>query len=161
VEMNQRAPTPKERAAAKKGAGRRPQDGRGRALRQPCTQSTVQLAVAGDSADAPPRRFKVEAVRLLDAASQKVAGTAKLREPTRWEAGMYRPWDERVAAQAVENVSYKLGEPDVSKAAETVGPGFDAREGPFILELEVSVDGARQTLRSSEFSREPPHRIVT
>jgi hypothetical protein len=33
--------------------------------------------------------------------------------------------------------------------------------GPFLLEIDVSVDGKRQTVRSSAFSREPPHVMVT
>jgi hypothetical protein len=33
--------------------------------------------------------------------------------------------------------------------------------GPYVLELEVSVDGHRQTIRSAEFTHEPPHIMVT
>lgn len=132
----------------------------GATWQQPCTQSMVQLAISGELRG--PGVFKIEAVRVLDAASQKVAGPAKLRGPTEWTDGAgYAPWDERVRTKTEQKVSYKLGNPDLSRASETVGPGFTAWAGPFVLELEVSIDGARQTIRSSEFSQEPPHMVVT
>ena len=128
-------------------------------FRQPCSQSTVQLAVHSDRVGA----FRVTAVRVLDAASLKAAGTSTLRAPTRFGAdtGTYTPWDERVAPGKDMTISYKLGELDLSRAAELVGPEFDSYMGPFILELDVTIGGRRQTIRSPEFRREPIHVMVT
>jgi len=123
----------------------------------PCSQSTVQLSVRADFAG----QLKIEAVRVLDAASKKVAGSTTLRGPTLWNEGVYGPWDGRTLAGKDLSVSYKMGDPDFSKAAELVGPTFNTFGGPFILEIEVSIDGRRQTIRSSEFTREPPHIMVT
>lgn len=111
-----------------------------------CTQSTVQLALRSD-VQGP---FRVEAVRVLDARTQRPVGKTSLRGPTRWSAGdgMYMPWDERVDVKSELKISYKLG-------------AFDRVGGPYVLELEVSVDGHRQTIRSPEFIDEPPHMMVT
>lgn len=131
----------------------------GVAWQPPCSQSTVQLSVRSDVAG----KFRVEAVRVLDAGSKKVAGTATLRGPVSWREGngTYAAWDERTLAGDELKVSYKLGDPDLSRAGETVGPAFNTYFGPFILELDVSVDGVRRTIRSGEFSREPPEIMVT
>lgn len=131
----------------------------GDSFRQPCTQSTVQLAVNSEFAG----QFRVEAVRVLDPTSKRVAGTTTLRKPTQWKAseGTYTPWDARVSAGTELNISYKLGELDFSRAGEQAGPTFNTFIGPFILELDVSIDGTRKTIRSAEFSREPEHMIVT
>ena len=48
-----------------------------------------------------------------------------------------------------------------ARAGELVGPDFNTYGGPFVLELDVSIDGHRQTIRSPEFTREPPHIMVT
>jgi hypothetical protein len=131
----------------------------GESFRRSCSQSTVQLSVTSSRAG----RFRVEAARVLDAASLRPAGPVNLRAPTRWDAqqGTYAAWDEQLAAGVEARAGYKLGDPDFSRAAELVGPTFNTYGGPFVLELEVSVDGRRQTVRSSEFSREPPDMMVT
>lgn len=124
---------------------------------RPCSQSMVQLALRSDVAGT----FRIDAVRVIDPKTQKVAGTGKLRAPTRWDDGTYAPWDGRVVVKTDLKISYKFAEPDLSRAAEQVGPDFNTYGGPFILELDVAVDGHRQTIRSSEFYREPPHMVVT
>jgi hypothetical protein len=129
-------------------------DGRGW---NPCSQSTVQLSVRADFVG----QLTIVAVRVLDASSKKVAGPVTLRGPTLWNDSVYGPWDGRTIAGKDLNVSYKMGEPDFSRAAELVGPTFNTFGGPFILEIEVSIDGRRQTIRSGEFTREPPHIMVT
>ena len=106
-----------------------------------------------------PGGFRIEAARVIDPKTQKSAGTAKLRAPTRWDetGGTYAAWNERVDSKAELKISYKLGELDLARAVELVGPEFNTYGGPFVLELDVSIDGHRQTIRSPEFTREPPH----
>jgi len=149
---------PVERSMQKEAASSRMQgdtaDGR---AWNPCSQSTVQLSVRADFVG----QLTIEAVRVLDASSKKVAGPVTLRGPTLWNDSVYGPWDGRTIADKDLNVSYKMGEPDFSRAAELVGPTFNTFGGPFILEIDVSIDGRRQTIRSSEFTREPPHIMVT
>lgn len=123
-----------------------------------CTQSTVQLAVRSDRSGP----FRIEAIRVLDPGTLRAAGTTTLRQPTRWSAdGSYVPWNERVTAGQDLQISYKLGELDLSRASERVGPAFNTFAGPFVLELDVSIDGARRTIRSAEFSRRPIEIMVT
>ncbi len=124
-----------------------------------CAQSMVQLAIQSDR----PGLLRIEAVRVLDPATKKVAGSSTLRQPTRWSAelGAYAPWDARVPAATELQASYKLGVFDLSRSAERVGPEFNAFYGPFMLEVDVSIDGRRQTVRSPEFSRVDIHMMVT
>lgn len=158
VESSQRS-MPNPGARAKRPAGSAGDSPDGQPWRPPCTQSMVQLSVRADFAGS----FKIEAARVLDANSKKAAGTVALRLPTLWSDanGTYTPWDARTVANQELKISYKMGEPDFSRAAELALPNFSTFMGPFILELDVTVDGRRQTIRSSEFSREPPHVIVT
>lgn len=148
VERSMQEPAPSSRMRGDTADGR---------AWNPCSQSTVQLSVRADFAG----QVKIEAVRVLDASSKKVAGPTTLRGPTLWNEGVYGPWDGRTLAGKDLSVSYKMGEPDFSRAAELVGPSFNTFGGPFILEIEVSIDGRRQTIRSGEFTREPPHIMVT
>ncbi len=124
-----------------------------------CAQSTVQLSVQAAVAGS----FRIEAVRVLDAASKRSGGTARLREPTRWDdgTGTYMAWDERTVAGTDLKISYKLGDQDLSRASELVGPDFNTYAGPFILEMDVSIAGQRRTIRSSEYRRELQHVMVT
>jgi hypothetical protein len=124
-----------------------------------CAQSTVQLSVRADFAG----QLRIEAVRVLDATSTRTAGSTTLRGPTVWSDanGTYAPWNERTVAGTDLRISYMLGNLDLSRAAELVGPQFNAYMGPFLLEIDVSVDGKRQTIRSGEFSREPVEVMVT
>lgn len=112
-----------------------------------CEQSTVQLSLRSDRSG----RFRIEAVRVLDGAKQRLAGSSTLRQPTSWGDGQYRRWDERVVAGKELQISYKLGALDLSRGAAFDGPDFNTMSGPFILELEVSIEGVRQTIRSPVF----------
>ena len=124
-----------------------------------CQQSTVQVSLRSDRTGS----FRIHAVRVLDAASKRVAGTATLRQPSRWNEadGTYTAWDERVAPGPAVQTTYKLGALDLSRANKRGGPRLDVSRGPFLLELDVSIDGRRRTVRSSEFGREDPHMVVT
>lgn len=127
--------------------------------RAQCSQSTVQLAMSSDR-DAP---FRVEAVRVLDGATQRVVGTSTLRGPTRWNqgTGTYLKWDELIPALGDLKVSYKLGDLDLSRAAELAGPGFDTYSSPFMLELDISIGATRMTLRSPQFRRQNDDMVET
>lgn len=126
----------------------------------PCTQSTLQLALRNPGkADAT---LRVEAVRLVDAASKKVLAPIVARKPSLWnELGTYQPWDQRVAVGAELKVAYRLAEPDWSQVTTALGPTVSLYAQPFVLEVDVSIDGARQTIRSPEFVREQVHMIAT
>lgn len=139
--------------------GKRAPGSEGDSFRRSCAQSMVQLSLRSDV----PGGFRIEAARVIDPKTQKSAGTAKLRAPTRWDeaGGTYAAWNERVDSKAELKISYKLGELDLARAVELVGPEFNTYGGPFVLELDVSIDGHRQTIRSPEFTREPPHIMVT
>ena len=167
VQLHSNCPDPAEaaadeppRAASEMAPGAAARSSRsGGAYRQACTQSTVQLAVRSEFAG----QLRVEAVRVLDPTTRRVAGTTTLRAPTQWRSvdGTYQPWDARVVAGADLQISYKLGDLDLSRATELVGPTFNTYMGPFMLEIDVSIDGARRTIVSGEFAREPEHIMVT
>ena len=139
-------------------AGPRPPQMRGDSTdeqRFACSQSSVQLAIRSDIA-AP---FRVEAVRIIDARSDKVTATALVRSPNVWSPeGIYRAWDEHLPAGLDLKVSYKLGDP-LSLPAGT--PTSFRSYGTLVLEMDVSVGGHRRTLRSAEFAPPPAQIMVT
>lgn len=122
----------------------------------PCTQSTMQLSIAnvGDREG----KLRIEGVRLLEAASKRDLGKIEARKPSQWNpGGTYQPWDQVVQPGATVKVGYRLGDPDWSQAQD----GSDPYTRPYVLEIDISVDGISQTVRSPEFVREPVHVIVT
>lgn len=128
--------------------------------RRRCAQSMMQMAVRSDH----PGQLRVEAVRLLEPTSKRVVGRSTLRHPTTWDRadGTYAAWDEHVMAATDYQTSYKLGRLDFSAHAAADDPDFHTYYGPFILELDVSIDGRRQTVRSPEFQRDRDiERVVT
>ena len=123
-----------------------------------CSQSTVQLALQSDRGGV----FRVEAVRVLDGAQKRVAGSSTLRKPTLWsEASTYLRWDERITAGKELQISYKLGELDLTQGQKLAAPNFDVYMGPFLLELDVSIDGQRRTIRSPAFGRQREDMVET
>ncbi len=157
------APSAAPGAASRSGEtaeSRSPQKGPVRDNSSRCSQSTVQIAVRSDR----PGTFRIHAIRVLDATSERVAGTTTLRQPSRWNDadGTYTPqWDERVVPGPALQIIYKLGPLDLSKANKRGTPTVDIFHGPFMLELDVSIDGRRRKVRSSEFGREDEHMMVT
>lgn len=128
--------------------------------RRVCTQSTVQLSVQADGV----RPFKIESVRVLAANGRRAVGSTRLRAPTTWDdaTGTYGAWQEHTAAGKDLKVSYKMGDLEFTSAAERMsGDKFNTYTGPFLLEITVSAGGKRRTVRSPEFTREPPHVMVT
>jgi len=126
----------------------------------PCTQSTVQLALTNNGVI--PGKLQVVGVRLLEGASKRELGRLAARKPNLWtEEGIYRPWDETLAEGAHVVAAYRLGEPDWSQVQGLLAPGANLYAIPLILEIELSVDGAIQTLRSPEFLRQEVFMVAT
>ncbi len=126
----------------------------------PCTQSTMQLSIAnvGDREG----KVRVEAVRLFDARGNKELGKVQARKPSQWNpAGTYQPWNESIVHGTTVKVGYRLGEPDWSAVNTILGAETDPYARPYVLEIDISIDGISQTVRSPEFVREPVHVIVT
>lgn len=132
----------------------------GSTWKPPCTQSTLQLALRNPGkVDAT---LRVEAVRLVDVGTKRVLGPIVARKPSVWSAeGSYQAWDERVPVGADLKIGYRLAEPDWAKVGETLGSGVNLYAQPFVLEVDVAIDGTRQTVRSPEFVREQVHMIAT
>lgn len=160
-------PDPPEAPAPTRFAPPPPEDSAGKAISQksrspggnwspPCDQSTVQLALTNDTGR--ESRIRVTGMRLLSAKTRHSLGRITGRKPTQWDdkAGVYQPWDERVPARTTANISYRIGEVDRSGGGP---PGSD--DGTYILEVDVTIDGKRKTLRSPEFTREMQHIMVT
>lgn len=160
-------PDPPEAPAPTRFAPPPPEDSAGKAISQksrspgghytpPCDQSTVQLALTNDTGR--ESRIRVTGMRLLSATTKHSLGRITGRKPTQWDnnLGVYRPWDERVPARTTANISYRIGEVDRSGGGP---PGSD--DGTYILEVDVTIDGKRKTLRSPEFTREMQHIMVT
>lgn len=132
--------------------------GGGGGLWQPCTQSTMQVAFAGQGDRTAT--VEIERVRLLDPKSGKTVATLEAREPASWADGAYQSWNETIGPRQEVKASYALTVPDWAKVEEQLGiPSSDGVM--FLLELEVKVGDERQTVRSSEFPRELPHIVVT
>lgn len=127
---------------------------------QPCTQSTMQLALpnTGDR----DGKLHIESVRLLDAVTKRELGDLASRKPHQWNPqGSYQPWDERVPAKTTIHAAYRLADPDWAQVQRTLGADVDLFSRSYLLEVRLSVDGAVQTVRSAEFVRQPEHIIVT
>lgn len=126
----------------------------------PCTQSTMQIFLpnTGEAAG----QVRVLSVRLVDATTKRDLGAIVPRKPHQWQPqGAYQPWNEQVAAKTNVNATYRLAEPDWSQATVTLGGPTDLYSRPFLLEVQVSVDGVAQTIRSPEFVRQQVHIVVT
>jgi hypothetical protein len=122
---------------------------------QPCTQSTMQLSLTSDAR----ATVAIQAVRLLSPEGVQLA-TLRARTPKAWVVGGYHPWDERLAPGAEVKASYKLSVPDWDAVDGKLGSGSSVGK-MFVLEVDVTIDGRPQTVRSSAFPREEDHVIVT
>jgi len=126
-------------------------------MEQPCTQSMMQIAFTGHGPDPAP--VVIKQVRLLS--TKDIAlGTLKTRGAAIFAEGRYKPWDETLAANADVKASYKLSLPDWSEV-EKRAEGLSRYGAMYVLEVDVTVGGVLQTVRSPEFTREEPHVIVT
>lgn len=123
---------------------------------QPCTQSTMQLALESARDDAVA--VEIKQVRLLSKGKQ--VGELEPRKPSAWsDDGSYQPWDQTLAPDAPVKASYKLSLPDWSAVEKAIGESSFGHM--FTLEVDVEVDGRVETVASPEFPREEPHVIVT
>lgn len=155
------APATMQKPTADASQAKRSAEASGGGWSPPCTQSTLQLSLRNTGAVAG--KLQLQRVRLLDAASQREVGTLSARRPGLWSAdgGAYRPWDERVADGATLQVTYALGDPAWAEVQRQLKPDANIYANPFVLEIEVSVDGRNQTVRSPEFVRQEVFVVVT
>jgi hypothetical protein len=131
-------------------------------------------------------KVEIREVRLLaaDDVDSGALGTVVPRDPTIWHPeSKYVPWDAIIPGYEPVKVTYDISVPDWS-AVETelrarrdqkqqAAAGLVAQPGTppaddtsswgrmFVLEAEVLIDGTAQTVRSPEFVRRQPARIVT
>lgn len=125
----------------------------------PCSQSTMQITFAHDGKQALP--IEVKAVRLTAAGTGALLGTTPFRKPSRWtDDGHYQAWDQSLAPAVEQKVSYKLGQPDWSLVAQALD-NDDTYGQRFVLEVDIVFAGRSITVRSPEFEREYPDRVVT
>ncbi len=123
-----------------------------------CTQSTVQLAFTGTTET--PAAVRIVGTRLLRPDTNAKVGTLNVRKPKQWIDGSgYRPWDQTVPAGGSLKASYKLSMPNWAEVDKDIGKSSFGYM--FILEVDVEIDGAVQTLTSPQFPREEPHVVVT
>lgn len=156
----QPAPGAAQQASARMAPGAAGKMAPGGTWTPPCTQSTMQLALRNPGKQ--DATLRVEAVRLVDLGSKKVLGPVAVRKPSVWSAdGTYRAWDEKVPVGVDLKIGYRLGEPDWAQVEKALGWGVNLYALPFVLEVDVSIDGTRQTVRSPEFVREQVHMIAT
>lgn len=124
----------------------------------PCDQSTVQIAFTGQG-DAPGH-VMIERVRLLEPGSFEELARLSLRHPATWTDQGYFAWDETIPAGGSVKASYSSSLPNWNDV-ERKKSGASAIGHMFVLEVEVSIDGVSQTIRSQQFPREEAHVVVT
>lgn len=125
--------------------------------RRACPQSTMVVELT--SRAAAEAKVEIVAIALRDVQSNATVGDVVARAPTKFEGSGYVAWNERIAAGAKLNASYKLRPPSWSNVATALGGGVDTRDRPFELEVTFAIDGKPQTVRSTEFRR-PPELIM-
>lgn len=125
--------------------------------RRSCTQSTMQLSFTSETEGVVTVAVKEARLVLVD--DKSVLGTLKTRMPTAWDdTDGYKAWDEALPRGALK-ASYKLGGPDwIGVESKLGGTSFGRM---YMLEVDVDLGGTVQTVRSTEFTRERPHRVVT
>jgi len=155
VEAMADAPMPAQPPAKGASAMRRSKPGPG-GFQQPCTQSSMQVAFAGQGEASS--QVEVKAVRLLSADGESL-GVMNSRLPTVWQAESYQPWDGVVAPNTDIKTSYKLSMPDWKAVEEKLG---GTSFGPmFMLEVDVMIGDQLKTIKSPQFPRQQPAIIVT
>ena len=155
VETMADAPMPAQPPAQGASAASRSKPGPG-GFQQPCTQSSMQVAFAGQGGASS--QVEVKAVRLLSADGESLGGMDS-RLPTVWQAESYQPWDGVVAPNTDIKTSYKLSMPDWNAVEEKLG---GTSFGPmFMLEVDVMIGDQLKTIKSPQFPRQQPAIIVT
>jgi hypothetical protein len=124
---------------------------------QPCSQSTVQLAFAGQAGASA--MVSLKEVR-LKSADGKALGTLAPRAPSIWtEASGYQAWDGVLTPGADHKTSYKLGLPDWSAVETTLGGSSYGKM--YTVEIDVEIDGTVTTLTSPQVERARPQIVKT
>ena len=124
-----------------------------------CEQSMMQLTLQGHEGEAAP--VKIEAVRLLQPSDKTVVAEIDARGPTVWDGtGTYAPWDESLKAGTEVKASYKLSVPNWSDVERKIG-NVPSAGHMFVIEVDISVGGVKQTVTSPEFARREPEVVVT
>ena len=124
-----------------------------------CTQSTLQISLAHDAAQA--QRVDVVAVRLLRADTKQSLTTLRTRKPSKWNGeGVYQPWDQLVPSGGTIQVSYRLAEPDWN-AVENALRDRSSFDQPYLVEVDLVMAGETTTVRSTELARLQLHVMET
>lgn len=119
----------------------------------PCTQSWLQLTFS--SAAAGPVDVEIKRVQVVTGGT-RLGAKLQTRSPSVWDSTHgYLPWDE-VVLPGESKASYKLG---AQKGASI--RAIAAEQLFYFVEVEISVGGELQTIRSPEVSPAAPHDIVT
>ena len=75
-----------------------------------CEQSSLQLRV--ENGTGAPATIAIRKIEIIDEDGAMV-GELTARDPSRWKDDTYQPWDERIGADQVMQVSYALSQPYV------------------------------------------------
>ena len=142
----------------------------------------MMMAFSGESMSGA--KVEISEVRLLAADEPDAGplGTVVPRDPTIWHPeSKYVPWDAVIPGYEPVKVTYDISVPDWDAVETELRARRDAKQAGqpsavpgsppaddtsswgrmFVLEADVLVDGAVQTVRSPEFVRRQPARIVT
>jgi len=111
-----------------------------------CQQSNMQLSFEAEGAGGPAT-VKIVSVRLLEVGTDKEVDALTARDPQAWDGTKYRAWDETLASGDEKRASYKLSAPRWN--------GWNSYRSRYVIEVVLTLDGVRRTLRSSELAREP------
>ncbi len=125
-------------------------------FRQPCTQSTVQLAFAGQTGSSATVLLKEVRLRSADG---KALGTLTPRAPSIWKETGYEAWDGVLTPGADHKASYKLSIPDWSAVETTLGGSSFGKM--YTVEIDVDIDGKVTTLTSPQVERARPQIVKT
>jgi hypothetical protein len=142
-------------AKKKRSKSKRKGDSAG-GFRQPCTQSTVQLAFAGQTGASAT--VSVKEVRLLSTEG-KALGTMTPRAPSIWKETGYEAWDGVLSPGADHKASYKLSLPDWSAVETALGGSSYGKM--YQVEVDVEIDGTLTTLTSPQVERARPQIVKT
>jgi len=139
---------PDDRSTA---AGQRSNDGASASMSQVqgkrrAPPSGCSLNLSLTNAGGRAGQLRVMRVRLLDGNGRRELATVASRTPTRWDTEGYVAWDERVAGNTTSQVAYSLADAKWKR-----GGASDLYLKPYIVEVEVVIDGRKQTVRSAEF----------
>jgi hypothetical protein len=119
----------------------------GSAVRRRCEQTSMQLAIVGDTGSA----LHIKAVEVFDADGTSL-GKLSASKPTRWDdaKAAYETWDEKVVAVPMA-VSYVLSQPAFVDR-------YDARDRTYKVKVIASLGGVDQPLLTTVMvvGRPPP-----